>query len=78
MILGGTKSTFGEQTLSLRNTAPAYGFGTAGRTDKLYNDATESLNLGKNSPGAQLTSSSFGPQASSKNANAPTYHLGAR
>lgn len=54
MILGGTRSTFGEQNQSIRLTAPSVGFGTAGRTDKVFNEATETLNLGKTSPGAQF------------------------
>lgn len=78
MILGGTRSTFGEQNQSIRLTAPAVGFGTSGRTDKVYNEATETLNLGKNSPGAAFSSSGFGIQPSSKNPNAPAYHMGAR
>jgi hypothetical protein len=78
MILGGTRSTFGEQNQSIRLTAPSVGFGTAGRTDKVFNEATETLNLGKTSPGAQFSASGFGAQPSSKNTTSPAYHMGAR
>lgn len=77
--VGGTLSTFGDQILSTKTTQPKHGFGTSGRTEKVYDKAWETRMLGRTSPGASYqVASAFGDQALTRNQNAPAYRFGGK
>jgi len=77
--IGGTKSTFGTQVLSKRQTAPYTKFGTSKRSDPVYLEGCDDLLLGTVSPGFNYDpKSALGSQVLSKNATSPSYRFGAR
>ena len=78
--VGGTKSTFGDQTTSRRRSAPSYGFGSgtrAGQEKIFVSQEHARLQGNPSSPGPQYNlKSAVGAQVDSANKSAPQWAFG--